>query len=171
VEDGRKPVLLLPLGTVFGNGYHPSTRMFLDDLEKLVRPGDLVADIGTGSGILAIAAARLGAVVYATDISQRAVDLARKNVKVNRLGSVVEVTRGTLPPKRVDVVLCNLGDQGVGDIFGGLSDLLNPGGLFVLTAREVAVVEAEALVVGLSKIKSLPMGDGISYMVLRKEDG
>src|SRR5205807_10513211 len=79
-------------GMAFGTGGRPTTRLCLEALEALVRPGDVVADIGTGSGILALAAARLGAVrVHATDIDSLPRKIARENVALNGLQAVVTV--------------------------------------------------------------------------------
>jgi ribosomal protein L11 methyltransferase len=85
-------VLELDPGMAFGTGGHPTTRLCLQALEETITPGMRVADIGTGSGILALAAARLGAaVVFATDIDLLPRKIARENVTINGLESVVHV--------------------------------------------------------------------------------
>src|SRR5512136_182925 len=77
-------VLELDPGMAFGTGLHPTTQMCLLALESHLRPGDQVLDLGTGSGILAIAAAKLGAAVcLAMDIDPVAVEVARANVAMN----------------------------------------------------------------------------------------
>jgi ribosomal protein L11 methyltransferase len=90
LEPGRVVVLIDP-GMAFGTGTHPTTRMCLEMLERYVRPGHFVADIGTGSGILAIAAAKLGARVTAWDSDPLAVEAARSNLSLNGPGLPVEV--------------------------------------------------------------------------------
>lgn len=90
-------VIDLDPGMAFGTGLHPTTRMCLIALEGRLKAGDRVLDMGTGSGILAIAAARLGAdSVLALDDDATAVGVARSNVSLNGLSDVVEVRRASL---------------------------------------------------------------------------
>lgn len=87
--QGRGPgteriTIWLDPGMAFGTGHHPTTRLCLELLEQWVTPGTGVADVGTGSGILAIAAARLGAGrVVAVDVDPNAVKVAEANAAVN----------------------------------------------------------------------------------------
>ena len=95
---GDIPLVIDP-GMAFGTGSHPTTQLCLAALEDYVRPGMRVADIGTGSGILAIAAAKLGAShVVATDIDPLAVKIAAENVGVN---GVAVQTQEALPDRLV----------------------------------------------------------------------
>ncbi len=90
-------VLTLDPGMAFGTGLHPTTQMCLQALEQLVTPGASVLDVGTGSGILAAAAAKLGAGrVYAVDTDKLAVQAALENVRLNDVAQVVTVNAGTL---------------------------------------------------------------------------
>lgn len=90
-------VIEIDPGMAFGTGTHPTTAMCLEILEKQVKPGDTVLDVGTGSGILAIAAARLGAAkVLAVDNDPLAVRIAKENVSLNGLDTRVEVREGDL---------------------------------------------------------------------------
>ncbi len=90
-------VMALDPGMAFGSGLHPTTRLCLEALEDQVRPGASVLDVGTGSGILAIAAARLGASrVLALDTDPLAVRVARENVALNQVESAVRVEVGTV---------------------------------------------------------------------------
>ncbi len=109
-------IIELPVGDgseqgVFGTGRHPSTQLSLVLLEEYVEPGDRVLDLGTGSGILAVAAAKLGASeVLALDIEAAAVAIAQESVSLNALADVVEVGQGSIesaaPP--YDVVVANI---------------------------------------------------------------
>ena len=82
--DGpRKPLILDP-GLTFGTGAHPSTQMVLEAMEQLVKPGSCCLDLGSGSGILSIAALRLGAKeATGVDIDPKAEDIARENAACN----------------------------------------------------------------------------------------
>ena len=96
--DPNDLVIELDPGMAFGTGLHQTTAMCLALLEDYVRPGATVLDQGTGSGILAIAAARLGARrVIAVDCSEVAVAAARENVARNGLSSTIQVLHGDTP--------------------------------------------------------------------------
>lgn len=87
-------VIQLDPGMAFGTGSHPTTVLCLQALEDVLRGGETVVDIGTGSGILAIAAARLGARrVLAVDIQDEAIAAARTNAAANGVDDVVQVER------------------------------------------------------------------------------
>ena len=94
---GRIPVILDP-GLTFGTGAHPSTQMCMEFMEELVKPGMEVIDLGSGSGILSIAALRLGAkTAIGVDIDPKAEDIARENAAYNDFG-----------PDRFDAVTGNV---------------------------------------------------------------
>jgi ribosomal protein L11 methyltransferase len=95
--------LRLEPGMAFGTGLHPTTRLCLEAIDRHLRPGSAVLDVGTGSGILAIAAARLGAgSVLALDADPQAVTVAGENVALNGVAAQVTVQHGTLPGGAVD---------------------------------------------------------------------
>jgi len=82
-EGDRLPVILDP-GLTFGTGAHPSTRMVMQTMEETVKPGFRCLDLGSGSGILSIAALRLGAkAATGVDIDPKAEDIARENAMYN----------------------------------------------------------------------------------------
>ncbi len=104
-------VIQLDPGMAFGTGLHPTTQMCLVALEELICPGAEVLDLGTGSGILAIAAARLGAGhVLAVDNDPIAVDAARDNVMNNGVQGTVSVMCGSLTEASgsYDLVVVNI---------------------------------------------------------------
>lgn len=101
-------------GPVFGNGDHPTTRMALAALSAWVRAGDRVLDVGCGSGVLSVAAARSGAArVVAVDVDPEAVDVTVANARRNRVDGVVEASTTPLAnvDETFDVVVANLGGR------------------------------------------------------------
>lgn len=142
-EDPQRQPLFLDPGMAFGTGAHPSTRLSLEALETVVRPGDLVVDIGCGSGILSIAAILFGAGrVLACDLDEQALAASRRGAALNRVASRLELFPGSLPelaerlggrpPADLVVanilapVLCALLDQ-------GLARMVRPGGHVILS--------------------------------------
>ncbi|ANB58614.1 ribosomal protein L11 methyltransferase [Anoxybacillus sp. B7M1] len=105
-------IIELDPGMAFGTGTHPTTVMCIQALEKCVKPSDTVIDVGTGSGILSIAAAMLGAAsVQALDLDPVAVDSAKLNVKLNKVQDIVSVTQGNLldnVKEPADIIVANL---------------------------------------------------------------
>lgn len=105
-------VLELDPGMAFGTGTHGTTILCLECLETLVKPGMTVFDIGTGSGILSIAAAKLGAAaVQAVEYDTMAVETARANVRTNGVERIVKVEQGDLMNSiagQADLIVANL---------------------------------------------------------------
>jgi ribosomal protein L11 methyltransferase len=132
-------VLTLDPGMAFGTGLHPTTQMCLQALEQLVRPGMHVLDVGTGSGILAIAAAKLGAkVVLAVDTDQVAVETAAENVRQNDVQRSVAVQRGSLShvvAREWDLVVVNILAPVIASMLrqDALLDYLAPAGRLILS--------------------------------------
>jgi ribosomal protein L11 methyltransferase len=139
--SGEEVVVELDPGMAFGTGTHPTTQMCLLALEDAVYPGARVLDLGTGSGILAIAAAKLGAGrVLALDTDPQAVTVARENVHRNGVADRVRVARGSLAQAvgRFDVVAVN--------ILAGVLVEMAEGGLARRLAPEGRLVAAGLLV-------------------------
>ena len=130
-------VLLLDPGMAFGTGLHPTTRLCLRAVEECVRPGMRVLDVGAGSGILAIAAARLGAsAVEAVEIEPVAAGVCQQNVERNGVPDVVHVTSGTLssaPRERYDLILANITIATLLQLHPLLAEHLSTNGVAVLS--------------------------------------
>lgn len=128
-------------GAAFGTGLHPTTKLCLLRIEKHLSPGMNVLDLGTGSGILAIAAAGLGASkVIAFDIDPVASRAALSNVKANGVDRLVHVRRGTLSLRTqrelkgyFDLALANIDANTISDLAGGFLQVLKPGGILIAT--------------------------------------
>ena len=133
--DTRRLVIELDPGMAFGTGGHPSTRLSLMALERAVKPGDIVADIGTGSGILAIAAAKLGASrVHATDIDSLPRTIARENLNRGGLQSIVsvhEMEDFDREARRCNVVVANIVADTIIELIPSVRERLRPGGTFI----------------------------------------
>ena len=105
---GRSLVVRADPGLAFGTGSHPTTRLCLRWLAANLAPGQSVLDYGCGSGILAIAAAKLGAAAVAgTDIDPQAIEASRANAARNRV-SARFVLPDALAPDPVDIVVANI---------------------------------------------------------------
>jgi ribosomal protein L11 methyltransferase len=138
-DDGRLAIVLDP-GLAFGTGSHPTTRLCLQWLERELSPGASVIDYGCGSGILAIAAARLGAgKVIGIDIDAQALISARDNAHRNQVS--IDVRAGAdARPEPADVVVANILSSPLKLLAPVLIDLVRPGGTLVLSgvlARQV----------------------------------
>jgi len=131
-------VIELDPGMAFGTGTHPSTRLCLLGLEDEIKAGDLVFDVGTGSGILAIAAAKLGAKrVDAVDVEPVAVRSARENATRNGVGNVLQIEEGSAGPDQpftgeYDLVLANIIARVLIEVVDGVAASVKPGGTLVL---------------------------------------
>ena len=147
--DGDKIIEIDP-GMAFGSGQHETTGMCLELLEKNVKPGDRVIDVGTGSGILAIGAALVGAKdVVAIDIDPAAVKVAKENVEHNGLSDRITVLEGNLLEKNdavCEVCIANIIADVICFFASPLNDHIIPGGLFICSGiireREQNVVDA-----------------------------
>jgi ribosomal protein L11 methyltransferase len=124
----------------FGTGHHATTRMLLERLEDLIHGGEFVLDVGTGSGILAMVALRLGAAsALGVECDPVAVDCARDYARENGFGNTLEVRCGTLQDVdrqgtlRPDVVLANLDRQTILPLCDPLAQYMSHGARLLLS--------------------------------------
>ena len=141
VAPSDKAVVRLDPGLAFGTGSHPSTRLMLDFVERELRGEERVLDYGCGSGILAIAAAKLGArAVDAVDVDAQAVAATKANAERN--GSAVRaLAPDALPPATYDVVLSNILAQPLIVLAPLLASRTAPGGRLALAGLLAAQAE------------------------------
>jgi len=173
-------VLTLDPGMAFGTGLHPTTRMCLEELEKRVQPGMRVLDVGTGSGILSIAAAKLGAEsVYAIDNSSVAVESAAANVSLNGLSERVKVVPGVLDDAEAtrmagqyDLVLANIIAHVIGSIAPQLARVMTPQGVLVTSGIiEARRQDAEGPLqeAGLEMVEQVMIEDWLALVWRKRE--
>ena len=176
-EYTRKIVRINP-NLAFGTGTHPSTQLSLQALEELLQPGQNVIDIGCGSGILSIAALKLGAEhVLAVDVDNQAVRSTKQNAELNSIlpnletskGSVREILNGDFSISQAPLVLVNILAPIIIRLFkDGLASVLKPGGNIVLAgilSPQVPVVEAAANEAGLGLVAQLEYEDWVALIM------
>ena len=177
-------VIELDPGMAFGTGLHPSTRLCIAALEEIVQPGDAVLDLGTGSGVLAIAAHKLGASsILATDIDPIAVDATLENAVRNGISigveGAMEVRLGSVPEdmaERFSVIVANILAEVLVKLFDAdygyppLAEPLAPGGHLILAG----IIEPRAAIVidaaqrhGLTLMDRKQEGDWVALVVKR----
>ena len=136
-RDDRIVIEMVP-GMAFGTGEHETTRLCLRELEQHVRAGDRVLDVGTGSGILAIAAAGLGArAVIAVDVDDVAVEGARENIGRNGVDDRIRVYHGPIDHSAVTgtfrVIVSNIDARTLCDLPASFDRLLDTDGVLILS--------------------------------------
>ena len=158
-------VIEIDPGIAFGTGYHPTTDTCLQAMEQRIVPGMTVLDLGTGSGILTIAAIKLGAgLVTALDIDSQAVTAARRNFKRLGINKQVRLGQGSVPHPTApagdfDLAVANISARGVTDRCPFILTALKPGALFIAsgllnTQKEEVAAVVEPL--GFSPISEWP---------------
>lgn len=151
--QGDDLVIVLDPGMAFGTGLHPSTRLSMLGTEEAVKPGDSVLDVGTGSGILAFAAAKLGASkVDTVDVETVAVKATADNAELNGMSDVIAVELGSVGPgepfwgEQYDVVIANIIARVLIELSEAIVAHTKPGGKIVLAGiietREQDVIDA-----------------------------
>lgn len=128
-------IIELDPGMAFGTGTHPTTVMCLQALEKVVKEGHSVVDVGTGSGVLSIGAAMLGAKsVHALDLDEVAVKSAQENIQLNKVEHIAEVFHGNLldtVKEPADVVVANILAEIIMSFTDDAFSIVKPGGVYV----------------------------------------
>jgi len=167
-------VLTLDPGMAFGTGLHPTTQMCLQALEEVVRPGQRLLDVGTGSGILAVAAARLGAhSILAIDSDEIAVKAAIANAAQNDVAGRIAIRQGTLATVQEqgwDLVVVNILATVIISLLqeGGLLNYLAPDGRLILSGiidEQAPAVESAIIHAGGQVVQSVAVRDWITLIV------
>lgn len=151
-------IIELDPGMAFGTGTHHTTAMCLKALENLITPGTEVFDVGTGSGILAIAAAKLGAKsIRAVDLDAVATKVAKENIAINNETDAIEVAEGDLLTGftgKADIVIANIIADVIKRLLEDITLRLKPNGILLASgiikerAEEIeTVAESKGLTV------------------------
>jgi ribosomal protein L11 methyltransferase len=180
VASSRELIVELDPGMAFGTGQHPSTRLCLLTLERMTLHATRVLDVGTGSGILAIAAALLGAgEVLGCDIDKKSIEVARENVALNHVEKQVRLEVGSLGDWRLevgswDLIVINILAPVIIELLPLARPLLNDTGRIILSGlieTQEAEVRAKLAELGLQVIAREQEGDWVmlscGHMVTR----
>ena len=166
-------VVRLDPGMAFGTGHHPTTRMCLELLETVLEPGMDTLDVGCGSGILSIAAAKLGArSVAGLDLDQTAVRAAKLNILENGVSHAVRIMEGSLPHREVrpdayDVTVANISARVVSQTAAELALATRRGGTIIASGllTENSRTAEEALSAAGARVeRSVVDGDWVTLL-------
>ncbi|EIT85226.1 ribosomal protein L11 methyltransferase [Fictibacillus macauensis ZFHKF-1] len=170
-------IIELDPGMAFGTGTHPTTVMCLQAIEKYITQGDHVIDVGTGSGVLSIAAAQLGAAnVEAFDLDEVAVTSARLNVKLNKVASTVTVGQNNLLEGiegPVDVIVGNLLAEIILLFVPDAARVLKKDGYFITSGiiqGKKNDVKQSLLQAGFEIVETLEMEDWVAIIAKNSAD-
>lgn len=179
-SDPRRVAVKIDPSMAFGTGTHPTTQLCMAMIEKYLAPGQQVMDVGCGSGILSIAAIKLGAGhTLAVDIDDESTRATLENAERNGVktgleigkGSVAEIRAGQFSLRAAPLVLANILAPIILRLFDdGLGDLVEPGGILVLSGildEQAAAVQARAEAEGYTHLETAQMGDWVAIVLRR----
>lgn len=149
-DNDKRIVIKINPGMAFGTGTHESTYMCLELLERYVKKDDEIFDIGCGSGILAIAALKLGAKrALAVDIDDKCIDASHENADLNSLEDKMDIKKGNLldvVKGRADLIVSNIIAEIIVDEIKNLKNHMDKGGIFITSGiikeRRQMVIDA-----------------------------
>lgn len=186
-EHRDKLLISIDPGTAFGTGSHETTQLCIRQIRKYLKPGDRVLDIGTGSGILSIAALKSGAAhVLATDLDECAVTAARENAEVNGIpqeqytvlqGNILEdaFVQDMAGDSCFDIAAANILAPVILLLIGEVFRHVKPGGLFItsgiLDVKEEEVARAFRADPNWELLETTRQGEWVSLTARRCSDG
>lgn len=169
-KEGEVTIKLEP-GCAFGTGTHQTTQLCMKALEKYMKKGDEVADIGMGSGILSILAKKLGAsFVYGCDNDETVIDVARENAVKNSVECEFELGTADKVTKQFDFVCANILHFVLAEIMGDLKNIMKLGALMslsgILYEKRDMLIEAYERE-GLELVEEIQQDQWTSFVVRR----
>ncbi|MBM0064302.1 50S ribosomal protein L11 methyltransferase [Alkalicoccobacillus gibsonii] len=176
-NEGEMIIELDP-GMAFGTGTHPTTILSIQAIEKTITAGDRVLDVGTGSGVLAIAAAKLAAKkVDAYDLDDVAVTSAIGNVELNQATAIINVKQNDLvkgvEPESYDLVVANILAEIITSFTDDVFSILRPGGTYVTSGiiqRKKQDVKDALTTSGFLITEITEMEDWVAITAVKPED-
>ena len=164
-------IIRLEPGCAFGTGTHQTTQLCMKALEKYMKKGDRVADIGMGSGILSILAKKLGAsYVYGCDNDDTVIEVAKENAKKNGVECEFELGTADKVHDKFDFVCANILHFVLAEIMGDLKNLMKTGALMslsgILDEKKQMVIDAYQKE-GLELVEEIPQDQWTSFVVKR----
>lgn len=164
-------IIKLEPGCAFGTGTHQTTQLCMKALEKYMKKGDRVADIGMGSGILSILAKKLGAsYVYGCDNDDTVIEVAKENAKKNGVECEFELGTADKVHDKFDFVCANILHFVLAEIMGDLKNLMKTGALMslsgILDEKKQMVINAYQKE-GLELVEEIPQDQWTSFVVKR----
>lgn len=162
-------VIKLEPGCAFGTGTHQTTQLCMKALEKYLKPGDRVADIGMGSGILSILAKKLGAsYVYGCDTDDTVIDVAKENAVKNSVECTFELGSADKINDKFDFVCANILHFVLAEIMGDLKNIMKPDALMslsgILDEKKQMVIDAYEQA-GLELVEEIRQDQWTSFVV------
>jgi ribosomal protein L11 methyltransferase len=169
-------IIELDPGMAFGTGTHPTTVMCIQALEKTVENGDAVIDVGTGSGVLSIAAAMLGAgTIKAFDLDEVAVHSARLNIKLNKVNEKVTVMQNNLldnvEENSADVIVANILAEVILRFTDDAARVVRSGGRFITSGiinAKKDLIKEDLIRAGFIIEETLLMEDWVAIIARKK---
>ncbi len=156
VNYGDKMQIVIEPKMAFGTGHHETTQLCMAQLQNDIKPGDKVLDLGCGSGILSVLAAKLGALAcLGLDIDLAAIENAQENIALNGVSDRVTIQFGSMDKVTLigyyDVVVSNLIKDEIYNLFENFMRCLKPGGILILSG---ILIEQEEEFVNFLRLKS-----------------
>ncbi len=170
-------VIWLDPGMAFGTGYHPTTQLALRLLESVIVGGEAVADIGTGSGILAITAVKLGArKVTATDIDEKVIPIAQENARINGVEECIEVFYSDYEAlhNSYDIIVINILTKIIVPLIPDCIQHLHSHGTMIFSGvlkEEMSEVNTAVKANGLKIVTTVQQDDWIGVLVAKGQEG
>ena len=168
-------IIELDPGMAFGTGTHPTTVLCIQALEKMVKKGDKIVDVGTGSGVLSIAAALLGAShIEALDLDEVAVRSAIENVELNKVQHLINVSQNNLLDgitEQQDLVVANILAEVIMSFTDDVATALKPGGIFIssgIISQKKDDVKDALIESGFEIMETMLMEDWVAFIATKK---